>query len=79
MVVEDAKVIFMITSVCLSVFSPREAFMGYNLGFLVTRPLSVDSLNGGSTDAPKKAPVEEKIGKRIVVPYLCFYQAHRKV
>ena len=26
------------------------------------RPLSVDSLNGGSPDALKKAPVEKKIG-----------------
>ncbi len=27
------------------------------------RPLSIDSLNGGSTDALKKAPLEKKIGK----------------
>ena len=29
------------------------------------RPLSVDSLNGGSTDAFKKAPVEKKLVKQI--------------
>ncbi len=39
----------------------------------VLRPLSVDSLNGGSTDALKKAPVEKKLVNKIVLSYLCFY------
>ncbi len=37
------------------------------------RALSVDSLNGGSTDALKKAPVEKKLVKKIALSYLCFY------
>ncbi len=37
--------------------SLRHTLGGY---FILIRPLSVDYLNGGSTDALKKAPVEKK-------------------
>ncbi len=35
------------------------------LDLLDLRPGSVDSLNGGSTDELKKAPVEKKIGQKL--------------
>ncbi len=37
------------------------------------RALSVDSLNGGSTDALKKGPVEKKMVEKIKLSYLRFY------
>ena len=34
---------------------------------------SVDSFDGGSTDALKKGPLEKKLVEKIVLSYLCFY------
>ncbi len=43
------------------------------------RPWSVDSLNGGSTDALKKAPVEKKNGQNLGGTHLWIYKVYRKV
>ncbi len=48
-------------------------------GFGKIGPWSVDSLNGGSTVALKKAPVEKKLGKNLVGSDLWIYKVYRKV
>ena len=44
----------------------KKGFSLQNMFIWVLRALSVDSLNGGSTDALTKAPVGKKIGKKKV-------------